>query len=136
MMKALLPWLLAAAYVICPYDVLPDFLVGPGWMDDLVVLGLAYWWARRVRQMQPNPSRPSSGTGPEGNRDTRASADDPYEVLGLRRGASAEQIRAAYLRLAAQYHPDKVQHLGKEFQDLAHEKFTAIQRAYERLGGA
>ena len=34
------PWLIALLYFICPYDVLPDFAVGPGWLDDLVVLGL------------------------------------------------------------------------------------------------
>jgi len=33
----------------------------------------------------------------------------------------------------AKYHPDKVTHLGKEFQELAHRKLVAIQRAYEIL---
>ena len=32
---------------------------------------------------------------------------DPYEVLGLRRGADATQIRAAYVTLAKIYHPDR-----------------------------
>jgi DnaJ-class molecular chaperone len=48
-------------------------------------------------------------------------------------GASEQEIRAAYKRLAAQYHPDKVQHLGREFQELAHNKFVAIQKAYDVL---
>jgi DnaJ-domain-containing protein 1 len=61
---------------------------------------------------------------------------DPYEVLGVPRGASTEEIRAAYLRLIAQYHPDKVMHLGKEFQDLAKEKTQAIVLAYEMLTGS
>ncbi|MDY6951090.1 MAG: DnaJ domain-containing protein [Thermodesulfobacteriota bacterium] len=42
-------------------------------------------------------------------------------------------IKAAYKKLAAQYHPDKVQHLGREFQDLAHKKFVAIQQAFDLL---
>jgi DnaJ-class molecular chaperone len=33
----------------------------------------------------------------------------------------------------SRYHPDKVAHLGKEFQELAHKKLLAIQRAYEIL---
>jgi DnaJ like chaperone protein len=37
--------------------------------------------------------------------------------------------------MAAQYHPDKVQHLGEDFQRLAHEKFVAIQKAYEKIKG-
>jgi DnaJ-like protein len=31
---------------------------------------------------------------------------DPYDVLGLRRGASSREIRAAYRALARQHHPD------------------------------
>ena len=31
---------------------------------------------------------------------------DPYEVLGLRRGASPREIRAAYRTLARRHHPD------------------------------
>ncbi|MFW6334535.1 MAG: J domain-containing protein, partial [Desulfosalsimonas sp.] len=38
-------------------------------------------------------------------------------------------------KLAQQYHPDKVSHLGKEFQELAARKFVEIQEAYETLTG-
>ncbi len=33
-------------------------------------------------------------------------SDDPYKILGVGRDASAEQIRAAYRKLAKQHHPD------------------------------
>jgi DnaJ-domain-containing protein 1 len=32
-----------------------------------------------------------------------------------------------------EYHPDKVTHLGKELQELAHRKVLEIQRAYQQL---
>jgi curved DNA-binding protein CbpA len=35
------------------------------------------------------------------------SADDPYEVLGLRRNASAAEIKRAFKRLALKHHPDR-----------------------------
>ena len=58
---------------------------------------------------------------------------DYYEVLGVERSASADEIKSAYRRAVSRYHPDKVAHLGKEFQDLAHRKLLAIQQAYETL---
>ena len=33
--------------------------------------------------------------------------DDPYAVLGVARGARAEQVKRAYRRMALKYHPDK-----------------------------
>jgi DnaJ like chaperone protein len=57
-------------------------------------------------------------------------------VLGLRPGASAEDIKAAYRHLVNRYHPDKLQHLGEEFRELAEEKFKTIQSAYQSLKDA
>lgn len=51
-----------------------------------------------------------------------------YLVLGLERGASKDEIKSAYRKLARQYHPDKTQ--GDEF--LA-KMFIKIQTAYETL---
>jgi DnaJ-class molecular chaperone len=60
---------------------------------------------------------------------------DPYALLEVSPRASAEEIKAAYKRAVARYHPDKVAHLGREFQELAHKKLLAIQQAYETLQG-
>ena len=52
---------------------------------------------------------------------------DYYEVLGLSRGASADEIRSAYRRLARQYHPDVNQ------APEAAERFKEINEAYQVL---
>ncbi len=54
-------------------------------------------------------------------------------MLGVAPDATPRQIKEAYHKLAAQYHPDKVAHLGKEFQDLAEKRFKQIQQAYQNL---
>ena len=56
-----------------------------------------------------------------------------YSTLGLLPSASREEVTRAYRKLTRQYHPDKVNHLGEEFVEMAHEKFKTIQDVYETL---
>lgn len=52
---------------------------------------------------------------------------DYYEVLGIGRNASTEEIKSAYRKLAKQYHPDVSEHKDAE------EKFKELSEAYEVL---
>jgi DnaJ-domain-containing protein 1 len=135
MIKKCLPWLIGFLYFINPYDVLPDFLLGLGWLDDLAVLGLVLWWVSRLKRAYQANRTYSAYAGKEqatpGGQE--APEEDPYKILGVQYGSSKQEIKAAYKRLAVQYHPDRVQHLGKEFQELAHKRFVAIQKAYDAL---
>src|SRR5215471_11733448 len=53
---------------------------------------------------------------------------DYYEVLGIERAASSEEIKKAYRKLAVQLHPDK-----NPGDKSAEEKFKEIGEAYEVL---
>jgi curved DNA-binding protein CbpA len=55
---------------------------------------------------------------------------DYYQILGVRRDASEEDIRKAFRHLALRYHPDHNPGNPKE----AEEKFKEINEAYEVLG--
>ncbi len=57
-----------------------------------------------------------------------ATKRDYYEILGVARGASEEEIRRSYRKLARQYHPD----VNKEAT--AEAQFKEINEAYEVLG--
>lgn len=133
-------YLLTLLYVISPFDFIPDFLLGVGWIDDIILLGLLGWYHffYRKRKSQQDPfSRYRQSTDQSGRRSHRGDSfkeeKDPYEVLGVGKRASAEEIKGAYRRLSRQYHPDRVTHLGEEFRVLAEEKFKEIQRAYQEV---
>ena len=84
-----------------------------------------------------NGPRPGSGKGgrDDTGTDPKGPQFDPYDVLGISRGASREEIKKAYLSMIVKYHPDKVVHLGAEFQQIAKDKTQTIIRAYEILTG-
>lgn len=122
-------------YLLSPYDLVPDFLVGPGYLDDLGLIGILfyYYFSRKRKQAQAEAEAKAGQDFGSSQKEAPSSQRTPLEVLGLDRNATKEEIKAAYKRLANQYHPDKVSHLGEEFRVLAEQKFKEIQRAYQEL---
>ena len=56
-----------------------------------------------------------------------------YQLLGLDPAAPADEIKRAFRREIARYHPDKVQHLGPEFQEIAATRAAELTEAYRIL---
>jgi DnaJ like chaperone protein len=59
--------------------------------------------------------------------------DAPYKILEIEKSATDDEVKKAYRRMAMKYHPDKVHHLGVEYQKDAQEKFKKINEAYEDI---
>lgn len=62
-----------------------------------------------------------------------ADGADPYQVLGLSRQASEDEIKKTYRTLIRENHPDTLiaQGMPQEFIDVANEKMAAINAAYD-----
>ena len=125
-------WLLAGfLYFLWPWDLIPDFIPLAGQVDDTLMTAFAAYMAyKALKEYWEN--------GPASVRRIFEEAEDdsdPCKVLGVGRQASPEVIKAAYKARMAEYHPDKVNHLGAELRALAEKKTKAIQQAYEKLGG-
>ena len=146
--------ILAGIYTLNPYDILPDFMVGWGWLDDLIIWILLWRYLsarkRKIGDFSRYYRNAGSGSGNRGDgndsersrsyqkdqhsENTASEEWDPYRVLGIDRSASADEIKHAYRELARKYHPDKLEHLGDEFKTLAEMRFKEIQQAYQELG--
>ena len=147
--------ILAGLYTINPYDILPDLMVGWGWLDDLIIWILLWRYFVSLKKKFGNTGRyyqstdggfqqkrtgnysgqSQSDSKDQFSEDTAEGEWDPYRILGITRSASIKEIKHAYRELAGKYHPDKLEHLGDEFKVLAEKRFKEIQQAYQELTG-
>lgn len=56
-----------------------------------------------------------------------------YKILEIEKHVTDEEVKKAYRKMAIKFHPDKVTHLGEEFQKAAKEKFQMVQDAYDKI---
>jgi DnaJ like chaperone protein len=59
--------------------------------------------------------------------------NNAYDILEITPDATNDEVKKAYRRLAVQYHPDKVAHLGDDIKNAATEKFQNLNAAYEEI---
>ena len=56
-----------------------------------------------------------------------------YTILEIEQSATDNEVKKAYRKMAAKYHPDKVSHLGKDLSQIAENKFKAVNDAYQSI---
>jgi DnaJ like chaperone protein len=62
-----------------------------------------------------------------------AAVDSSYKILEIEKTATDDEVKKAYRKMAVKFHPDKVSHLGEDFQKKAKEKFQKVNEAYEQI---
>lgn len=131
--------LVAVIYSLFPTDLLPDYILGWGWLDDIFVW-VVLWqiFVRMKQRFHPYQSGKFAGDHRRNQTDPNeghaaSTPQSPHEVLGISKHATSDEIKQAYRHLVSQYHPDKVSHLGEEFRLLAEKRFKEIQEAYQEL---
>ncbi len=61
---------------------------------------------------------------------------DAYEILGVQRNATDDELKKAYRKMAIKYHPDRQQGKSEEEKKEAEDKFKEAAEAYEVLSNA
>ena len=98
------------------------------------ILGFSEARFRLLERMLKNQSR-TDGPGRQGPAGAREGMTirNAYEILGVSRDASNDEIKKAYRRLMSQHHPDKLVSRGlpDEMVEMAKSRSQDISRAYE-----
>ena len=93
--------------------------------------------AARTEQTQRDPARDAAAAALREEVSAlhaRLGELDLWQVLGVPRGASAADVKRAYLKAAKRLHPDHLMRLGlHDLKEVANEVFTQIARAHEVL---
>lgn len=149
-------------YFLSPIDIVPDYLGLPGRVDDIFLILFLIYLFRKVLRPESIHNRTfrefaerfarktysnnsdsgyqrdeqtggKDGSANQSGEEPEIDSQNPYLVLGIKPRASQKEIKMAYHDLSKKYHPDRVNHLGAEFTELAHKKFINIKKAYETL---
>jgi DnaJ-domain-containing protein 1 len=104
------------------------------WLD--FAFGVASKAAKRLhaefeagRAGQPSPPEPKRRAAAPQR--PRTAGPAWWEILRLARDASQREVTAAYRKLIAQNHPDKVAHLSERIRRVAEEETQRLNAAYE-----
>lgn len=87
-----------------------------------------------ARNISPDDKRANDGVDKVSRLQDAEQNVDFYEVLGLSRGVSVSEVKAAYNRLVREWHPDRFSDKRKKRE--AEKKMKNINRAYDVLGNA
>ncbi len=144
-----IPLIIMVLYFFSPLDLIPDVFFPAGFLDDLLVILVVLSGSPFLKKIITGYLEKFRGCPPpedeipfeqeeafrenseKSEKKEKPSLKTPWEILGVSEDAGADEIKEAYRKRCAEYHPDKVAHLGIALQKVANEEFKKIQSAYE-----
>lgn len=92
---------------------------------------------KRAEQSKKKSERSQSTNSSSNSRSSSTSYVDPYDkyydLLGVSPTDSLAKIKKSYHKLAMKHHPDRLQNLSEAGKKAAHDKFTKIKEAFEKV---
>jgi len=118
-----------------------------GWIEFSVIIGCgligffvvnAFLEHRRTNDETSRQGRSEAGSEqtkedgePKNEQTARPNSQRSWwEILGVSKEASPDDIKTAFRKEIARYHPDRVEGLGSELRELAEQKAKEINWAY------
>lgn len=146
--QTVLDWLkrkMPQAHRIQVLDFVTDFAFSNGDITDLEVQFIQYVAQElaieradvdmifHIRLQQHRAENKRTTNQHTGTANREHAIDEALEALGLTKNSTWEEVRKRYRELAKKMHPDRFAALGKQEQQTANERFTAITQAYQTL---
>lgn len=97
---------------------------------------------RIIEELESGNSSTNGASGSQNNFNGSANSNvnselqKAYSTLGLKFGASKEEIKSAYIKLVKLHHPDKVHKNDEKQKEIAHKKTLEINHAYNLISKA
>lgn len=91
------------------------------------------YWKERQQGSRSKEKQEKKADRDNNKAKAEGSKRDPYEVLGIKRGATRDDIKKAYYEKIKEYHPDKVATLGEDLKKLAEERTKEINEAFKNI---
>jgi hypothetical protein len=104
-----------------------------GTQDKAVLLGSALYGLARNEAAQKFASEIRRVLDPSGETAGPGGGEDPWKLLGLSPGASPQEVKSHFRRLAIQFHPDALQTLDEERRETAAKAFIVLEKAYKEI---
>jgi len=98
---------------------------------ESVLHSYSYFEQKKQHEAQENYQKQQQSSSRPTYNYSASMLESSLKILGLSNGATIDEVKSAYRKLAKLNHPDRFMNEDQAHQKIAHERFLKIQEAYE-----